>query len=109
MALSQLAFYGLFRSGLNLRFVDPSLTEAQILVGLALHTALLAQRDSARGSLLMFYLLIVVFGGRPTVVEGRPLWAAIVGLVGVVVGVVLIGMAVNSMIRERRARNRAGR
>ncbi|MFD5867453.1 hypothetical protein ACFWGD_02405 [Corynebacterium sp. NPDC060344] len=54
-------------------------------------------------------LLIVVFGGLPTVVEGRPLWAAIVGLVGVVVGVVLIGMAVNSMIRERRARNRAGR
>ena len=50
-----------------------------------------------------------VFGGLPTVVEGRPLWAAIVGLVGVVVGVVLIGMAVNSMIRERRARNRAGR
>lgn len=54
-------------------------------------------------------LLIVVFGGLPTVVEGRPLWAAIVGLVGVVVGAVLIGMAVNSMIRERRARNRAGR
>lgn len=62
VALSQLAFYGLFRSGLNLRFVDPSLTEAQILVGLALHTALLAQLDSARGSLLMFYLIILMFG-----------------------------------------------
>lgn len=62
VAVSQLAFYGLFRSGLNLRFVDPSLTEAQILVGVALHTALLAQFDSARGSLLMFYLIILMFG-----------------------------------------------
>lgn len=52
-------------------------------------------------------LLIVVFGGLPTVVEGRPLWAAILGLVGVVAGAVLIGMAVNSMLRERRARARA--
>ncbi|MFC3848687.1 hypothetical protein ACFORJ_00690 [Corynebacterium hansenii] len=53
-------------------------------------------------------LLIVVFGGLPTVVDGRPLWAAIVGLAGVVAGAVLIGLAVNSMMRERRARNRAG-
>ena len=62
VAASQLAFYGLFRSGFNLRFVDPSLTEAQILVGLALHTLLLARLDGARGSLLMFYLIILMFG-----------------------------------------------
>ena len=62
VALSQLAFYALFRSGRNLHFADPSLTEAQILVGLALHTALLVQLDSARGSLLMFYLIILMFG-----------------------------------------------
>lgn len=54
-------------------------------------------------------LLIVVFGGLPTVVEGRPLWAAMVGLAGVVVGVILVAMAVNSMLGERRARNRAAR
>ena len=59
---SQLVFLWLFLSGRNLRCDDPSLTEAQILVGLALHTALLAQLDSARGSLLMFYLIILMFG-----------------------------------------------
>ncbi|WP_252270940.1 GGDEF domain-containing protein [Pseudomonas subflava] len=59
---SQLIFYALFRSGRNLRFADPSLTEAQILVGLALHTVLLAQFDNARGSMLMFYLIILMFG-----------------------------------------------
>src|SRR5690606_3542268 len=62
VAGSQLAFYLLFRSGRNLRFADPSLTEAQILVGLALHTSLLAQVEGARGSLLMFYLIILMFG-----------------------------------------------
>ncbi|MBD9414726.1 GGDEF domain-containing protein [Pseudomonas sp. PDM16] len=61
-AVSQLVFYLLFRSGRNLAFVDPSLTEAQIIVGLALHTSLLAQLDSARGSLLMFYMIILMFG-----------------------------------------------
>jgi diguanylate cyclase (GGDEF)-like protein len=60
--VSQLGFYLLFRSGRNLRLRDPSLTEAQILVGLALHTLLLAQLDTARGSLLMFYLIILMFG-----------------------------------------------
>ncbi|WP_068829757.1 GGDEF domain-containing protein [Pseudomonas sp. BMS12] len=59
---SQLAFFALLRSGINLRFRDPSLTEPQILVGLALHTVLLAQLDSARGSLLLFYVIILMFG-----------------------------------------------
>ncbi|MDG1583202.1 GGDEF domain-containing protein [Pseudomonas sp. GOM6] len=59
---SQLTFYSLFRSGINLRFRDPSLTEAQILVGLGLHTLLLAQLSDARGSLLMFYVIILMFG-----------------------------------------------
>lgn len=62
VAVSQLVFFALFRSGINLRFRDPSLTEVQILVALALHTALLAQLDSARGSLLMFYVIILMFG-----------------------------------------------
>ena len=54
-------------------------------------------------------LLIVVFGGLPTVVDGPPLWAAVLGLIGVIVGAVLVGMAVNAMIRERRNRSRAAR
>ncbi|MGL4316473.1 MAG: diguanylate cyclase domain-containing protein [Pseudomonas sp.] len=60
--VSQLTFYALFRSGYNLRFRDPSLTEAQILVGLAMHTLLLAQLDSGRGTLLLFYVVILMFG-----------------------------------------------
>ncbi|WP_240008822.1 sensor domain-containing diguanylate cyclase [Aquipseudomonas campi] len=60
--VSQLSFLLLFRTGYNLRFRDPSLTEAQILVALALHTFVLASFDSARGSLLMFYLIILLFG-----------------------------------------------
>lgn len=54
-------------------------------------------------------LLIVVFGGLPTVVDGPPLWAAVLGLVGVIVGAVLVGLSVNAMIRERRNRSRARR
>ncbi|MWV17624.1 diguanylate cyclase [Pseudomonas sp. L-22-4S-12] len=59
---TQLVFLALFRSNFNLRFRDPSLTEAQILVALLLHTLLLANLDSARGSLLLFYVIILLFG-----------------------------------------------
>lgn len=59
---TQLVFLAAFRSNFNLRFRDPSLTEAQILVALFLHTLLLANLDSARGSLLLFYVIILLFG-----------------------------------------------
>lgn len=62
VVLSQLTFLMMFRSGYNLRFRDPSLTEAQVLVGLLLHTYLLANFDSARGALLTFYVVIMIFG-----------------------------------------------
>lgn len=62
VALSQLAFLGLFLSGRNLRFRDPSLTEAQVLVALAWLTVLLALFDQGRGSLLVVYVLILLFG-----------------------------------------------
>lgn len=60
--LSQLVFLFLFRTGLNLRFRDPSLTQAQVLVAILLHTYLMANLDSARGSLLVFYVVILMFG-----------------------------------------------
>src|SRR3989338_5106913 len=47
--LSQVAFFALFRSGLNLRFDDSSLTEPQILVALAWHTYLLSYLDLGLG------------------------------------------------------------
>ena len=61
-ALSQLGFYVLFRTGCNLRFRDPSLTEAQVLVAVTLLTCLLSQMGGGRGSLLLFYVLILMFG-----------------------------------------------
>ncbi|MGH8352468.1 MAG: diguanylate cyclase domain-containing protein [Pseudomonas sp.] len=62
VALSQLAFFALFRSGQNLRFRDPSLTEPQVLVALAWHSYFLSHLDGARGTLLVIYALIMLFG-----------------------------------------------
>ena len=59
---SQLVFLWLFLSGRNLRYDDPSLTEAQVLVALAWQPPLLALFDSARGVMMVFYVLILLFG-----------------------------------------------
>ncbi|MDX1721834.1 MAG: GGDEF domain-containing protein [Pseudomonas sp.] len=61
-ALTQAVFLGLFLSGQNLRFRDPSLTEAQVLVALAWLTVLLAMFANGRGALLVVYVLILLFG-----------------------------------------------
>ncbi len=60
--VTQLLFFGLFVSGRNLRFADPSLTELQVLTGVLLNTLLLSQLDEARGSLLVFYVISLMFG-----------------------------------------------
>ena len=62
VVVSQLLFFAMLRSGYNLRFRDPSMTEAQVLVGCSWLTYLLALLDSGRGTLLMFYVLILLFG-----------------------------------------------
>lgn len=49
-------------------------------------------------------VILVLFGGLPTLVDGRPMWAAIVGLVGVVVGALMLAFALNGAFRERRRR-----
>jgi len=59
---SQLVFLWLFLSGRNLRCDDPSLTEAQVLVALAWQPPVLALFDSARGVMMVFYVLILLFG-----------------------------------------------
>jgi diguanylate cyclase (GGDEF)-like protein len=61
-AVSQLLFLGLFLSNLNLRCSDPSLTEPQLLVALAWLNLLLALFDEGRGSMLVIYVLILLFG-----------------------------------------------
>src|SRR5690606_7463063 len=62
VVVSQLVFLILFLRGLNLRFSDPSLTAAQVLVGIVWHTTFLANLDEARGALLMLYVMILLFG-----------------------------------------------
>lgn len=62
LVVSQLVFLGIFLRGINLRFADPSLTAAQVVVALAWHTSFLANLDDARGSLLMVYVMILLFG-----------------------------------------------
>ena len=59
---SQAILFAVFYSGCNLRFADPSLTEAQVLMGLGWQTWLIAHVDEARGAFLVFYVLILLFG-----------------------------------------------
>lgn len=61
-AVSQLLFFGVFLTGRNLTFRDPSLTEAQVLVALGLMTAMVAMLDEGRGSLLLIYPMSLLFG-----------------------------------------------
>ncbi len=60
--VSQLIFFAIFISGINLRFNDPSLTAPQVLVALSMHTFLMYNLHTARGTMLVFYLLILMFG-----------------------------------------------
>lgn len=59
---SQAVLGWLFLSGRNLRFRDPSLTEFQVLLGLAWQTWMMASLEQARGTFLVFYPLILLFG-----------------------------------------------
>jgi len=61
-ALSQLALFALFRSGANTRFKDPSLTEFQVLLALCWQTWLVANLEGARGTFLVLYVVILLFG-----------------------------------------------
>lgn len=57
----QATLFGVFKSGFNLRFRDPSLTSPQIVVAMLL-TYLLAFSGEFRGSLIMVYPIILMFG-----------------------------------------------
>jgi diguanylate cyclase len=57
-----LALYGLFRSGLNLRFRDPSLTALQVVIAIGLVSYGMYFADTSRGAFLLVYLVIVLFG-----------------------------------------------
>jgi len=55
-------FYGLFRSGLNLRFRDPSLTGEMIVAAILVLALLSYHAPSAREALSRFYLMALLFG-----------------------------------------------
>ncbi|MFZ5532993.1 MAG: GGDEF domain-containing protein [Pseudomonadota bacterium] len=59
---ANLGFYLLFRSGLNQRFGDPSLTIPQMATGILLITYLIYFAGAYRGLLSIFYLAVMTFG-----------------------------------------------
>lgn len=54
--------YGIFRSGLNKRFQDPSLTQAQILLATFWIMVIAYHLDEARGITHLLYLVAFIFG-----------------------------------------------
>ena len=61
-AASLSVIYLAIRSGFSRKFSDPSLTLAQMLIGIALLTYVLSIVQGVRGGLLNGYVLIVFFG-----------------------------------------------
>ena len=55
-------FYAVFRSGLNLRFRDPSLTLAQILASTLVILYVLSQSEEGHGILSLIYMVSFLFG-----------------------------------------------
>ncbi|MDD0974471.1 sensor domain-containing diguanylate cyclase [Pseudomonas fontis] len=62
LVFSQLVMGWVFLTGRNLRCRDPSLTECQVLLALTWQTWLLANLNQARGTFLVIYPLILMFG-----------------------------------------------
>ena len=60
--ISQALLCWVFVSGRNQHYADPSLTEFQVLLALTWQTWLVANLDGARGTFLMLYVLILMFG-----------------------------------------------
>jgi diguanylate cyclase (GGDEF)-like protein len=60
--LPNIAFYTLFRTGLNLKFKEPSLTAAQIVVATLVIMYVVYLAEQVRPLILMFYLILFLFG-----------------------------------------------
>ncbi|MDO8775346.1 MAG: GGDEF domain-containing protein [Burkholderiaceae bacterium] len=57
-----LGFFVMIHSGRNLRLRDPSMTELQLIFSMFAAMALIAQADEARGAMLMFLPVPLLFG-----------------------------------------------
>jgi diguanylate cyclase (GGDEF)-like protein len=73
-------FYGLFRSGLNLRFHDQSLTGEMILAAIVSVAATSYWAGQARPAIEMFYLMALLFGAL-RLGAARLLWLALIALI----------------------------
>ncbi len=62
IGLSIVIFYTAIRTGLSLRFKDPSLTVPQILVATTVCMQVIWYADAVRGAFLIVYILAAVFG-----------------------------------------------
>jgi diguanylate cyclase (GGDEF)-like protein len=62
IATLMLGFYALFRSGLNLRFSDPSLTTEQVAAAILFLAYINYHAGPAREALTLFYLVAMLFG-----------------------------------------------
>lgn len=60
--LTNCLFYALFRTGLNRRFKEPSLTLPQTAVAVSWLTVAIYFTDHARGLVLSLYLVVFIFG-----------------------------------------------
>lgn len=61
-AVVNAAFFAMLRTGWNLRLRDPSMTEMQLIVSMFAAMALISQADEARGAMLMFLPVPLLFG-----------------------------------------------
>ena len=59
---ANLVFYAAIRSGVNLRFADPSMTMAQMAVAMVAAAFVLYHVQATRGAFLMFLLVVLFFG-----------------------------------------------
>lgn len=62
VVICQLVLLGVFVSGWNQRFADPSLTEFQVLLAVGWLTWLLAWLDHSRSTFLLLYAPVLLFG-----------------------------------------------
>jgi len=62
MVLANGALYATFRSGLNLRFADPSLTQLQMFIALTVQMYIIYHMESGRGLALVFTFIVFLFG-----------------------------------------------
>lgn len=62
LLLSQFAIYFLTRTDINLRFRDPAMTVAQIMVALAWAFVLIAIAREIRGVMLSIFMIVLLFG-----------------------------------------------